>query len=88
MYSLPKESENFLSEVTNELADVPAQIRNFFYLMLDLSWPMYPTPQIEKKSSKNEMLLFGLCSTSHDWPSNLSGQLPEMEKTSHQIIKK
>ena len=24
------------------------------------------------KSSKNEMLIFGLCSTSDDWPSDLS----------------
>ena len=33
------------------------------------------------KSSKNEMLIFGLCSTSDDWPSNLSIESqPKCEK--------
>ena len=33
-----------------------------------------PPPRIEKKSSKNEMFIFGLCSTSDDWPCNLSDE--------------
>ena len=54
------ESENFfLSEVRFELDDVPPP----------------PTPtRIEKKSLKNEMLIFGLCSTSDDMPSNPSDE--------------
>ena len=41
------------------------------------------------KSSKNEMLIFGLCSTSHDWLSNLSKESQtKCEKNDHQIIKK
>ena len=34
----------------------------------------YDHPQIEKNSSKNEMLIFGLHSTSDDRPSNLSNE--------------
>ena len=36
---------------------------------------VHPSPQgLEKKSSKNEMLVFGLHSTSDDWLSNLSDE--------------
>ena len=39
---------------------------------------MYPPPP---RAAKNEMLIFGLHSTSDDRPSNLEGQkLPKMQK--------
>ena len=38
---------------------------------VDLTWVMYPSaPPHAQKSSKNEMLIFGLHSTSDDWPSD------------------
>ena len=84
----PSKSEIFLSEVKFELADVPPTLWNqkffFFYLKSDLNWLMYPStpqPQDWKKSSKNEMFVFGLRSTSDDQTSNLSDESqPKCEK--------
>ena len=78
MYPLPpppRFRNFFLSEVRFELANAPThpQNQNFFYLKLDLSWLMYqPTTPGLKKSSKHEIFVFGLHSTSDDQQSNPS----------------
>ena len=54
----------------------------------DKSWPK--CKKRPPKSSKNEMLIFGLCSTSDDRPSDLSNEsLPKCKKRplSHQKMK-
>ena len=40
------------------------------------------------KSSKNEMLVFGICSTSDDWSSNLSDKSHPKCENGHQVVKK
>ena len=74
---LPKSEKKLLSNIRFELADVhpPWNHKFFFYPKLDLSWQMYnPPTRIEKKSSRNEILIFGLHSTPDDWQSHLSNK--------------
>ena len=48
---------------------------NFWWSAEQSEWQKSTTMQKRpSKSSKNEMLIFGLCSTSDDWPSDLSDE--------------
>ena len=57
------------------LGDVPLpQIITKFLSKARFKLADVPPPRIEKKSSKNKMLVFGLLSTSDDQPSNWSNE--------------
>ena len=91
---LPLVSEIFfLSKVRFQLADVPSPTKSENIFLSGVRFQMAdvpPTPGLKKKSSKNEMFIFGLRLTSDDWPSDPSNESQlkcEKSPLSHQKMK-